>query len=222
MIIIFKVRYVYQALMDKLYCVLITTKTSNILEDLETLRLFVRVINEYTTTNKSHSDEQAILDNAFTLIFAFDEIVALGYRENVNMTQVRTFIEMDSNEERVFEAVRKTQEREAKQKMREKAKELSKLQRTQQNERKMMSGIGGGTSNISSNTGISSLSTFENSYEKNKTVTTSSMQKPKVFLWKISEFFFTKFIFLGPIKSAKIGQQKSEYFWSTAGRTIID
>ncbi|RWS09780.1 coatomer subunit delta-like protein [Dinothrombium tinctorium] len=78
------------------------------------------------------SDEQQILDNAFTLIFAFDEIVALGYRESVNMSQVRTFIEMDSHEERVYVAVRQTQEREAKQKMREKAKELSKLQRTQQ------------------------------------------------------------------------------------------
>jgi len=134
------VRYVYQALMDKLYCVLITTKTSNILEDLETLRLFVRVINEYTAVpNKSSSDEQAILDNAFTLIFAFDEIVALGYRESVNMSQVRTFIEMDSHEERVYVAVRQTQERDAKQKMREKAKELSKLQRTQQ--------LGGGNRN---------------------------------------------------------------------------
>ena len=124
------VRYVYQALMDKLYVVLITTKTSNILEDLETLRLFARVINEYTTQSKHSSDEQAVLDNAFTLLFAFDEIVALGYRENVNMGQVRTFIEMDSHDERIYEAVRKTQERDAKNKMREKAKELSKLQRT--------------------------------------------------------------------------------------------
>jgi hypothetical protein len=42
-------------------------------------RLFVRVINEYTSTpTKGSSDEQAINDNAFTLIFAFDEIVALG------------------------------------------------------------------------------------------------------------------------------------------------
>ena len=51
--------------------------------------------------------EQDVSQNAFDLIFAFDEIVALGYRENVNMAQVRTFTEMDSHEERIFEAMRK-------------------------------------------------------------------------------------------------------------------
>ncbi|XP_031549783.1 coatomer subunit delta-like [Actinia tenebrosa] len=113
------VRYVYQPL-EKLYMLLITTKHSNILEDLETLRLFSRVIPEYCRA----MEESEIVENAFSLIFAFDEIVALGYRENVNLAQIRTFTEMDSHEEKVFQAVRQTQEREAKEEMKKKAKEL--------------------------------------------------------------------------------------------------
>lgn len=51
-------------------------------------------------------EEAEIADNAFNLIFAFDEIVALGYRESVNLAQIRTFVEMDSHEEKVYQAVR--------------------------------------------------------------------------------------------------------------------
>lgn len=51
-------------------------------------------------------EEGEISDHCFDLIFAFDEIVALGYRENVNLAQIRTFTEMDSHEEKVFRAVR--------------------------------------------------------------------------------------------------------------------
>lgn len=51
-------------------------------------------------------DENEIIENAFNLIFAFDEIVALGYRESVNLSQIRTFVEMDSHEEKVYQAVR--------------------------------------------------------------------------------------------------------------------
>ena len=64
--------------------------------------LFAFQIPEYC-----HSmDEAEILDNSFNLIFAFDEIVALGYRESVNLAQIRTFVEMDSHEEKVYQAVR--------------------------------------------------------------------------------------------------------------------
>ena len=93
-------------------------------------------------------EESEILDNSFNLIFAFDEIVALGYRESVNLAQVRTYVEMDSHEEKVFNAVRETQMREAKNKMREKAKELQrqKLESQKRGGKPMssMGGMGGG------------------------------------------------------------------------------
>lgn len=89
-------------------------------------------------------DEKDISENAFNLIFAFDEIVALGYRESVNLAQIKTFVEMDSHEEKVYLAVRKTQEREAKQKMREKAKELQR-QRLEATKRGISLGRSGGS-----------------------------------------------------------------------------
>ena len=46
---------------------------------------FFRVIPEYSRT----MEESDILENAFQIIFAFDEIVALGYRESVNLAQIR-------------------------------------------------------------------------------------------------------------------------------------
>lgn len=153
------VRYVYQPL-EKLFMLLITTKASNILEDLETLRLFSRVIPEYCRS----MEESEIADHAFNLIFAFDEIVALGYRESVNLAQIRTFVEMDSHEEKVYQAVRQTQEREAKNKMREKAKELQR-QRMEAGKRGgggggFMKGGAGGGFGISSSGGFGSSSGF--------------------------------------------------------------
>ncbi|XP_060768329.1 archain 1a [Neoarius graeffei] len=138
------VRYVYQPL-EKLYMVLVTTKNSNILEDLETLRLFSRVIPEYCRV----LEEGEISEHCFDLIFAFDEIVALGYRENVNLAQIRTFTEMDSHEEKVFRAVRETQEREAKAEMRRKAKELQQARRDAERGKKSP-GFGGFGSSSSS------------------------------------------------------------------------
>ncbi|XP_065055844.1 coatomer subunit delta-like [Rhopilema esculentum] len=140
------VRYVYQPL-DKLFMLLITTKASNILEDLETLRLFSRVVPEYCKI----LEETEILENSFQLLFAFDEIVALGYRENVNLAQIRTFIEMDSHEERVINAVRRTQEIEVKEQMKRKAKELQRAAAGRGKTSTLLSGFGSMSSSMSRN-----------------------------------------------------------------------
>lgn len=105
-------------------------------------------------------DEKDISENAFNLIFAFDEIVALGYRESVNLAQIKTFVEMDSHEEKVYLAVRKTQEREAKQKMREKAKELQR-QRLEATKRGVSLGRGSGGGGSSFGSSLSSISRGE-------------------------------------------------------------
>jgi hypothetical protein len=94
------VRFVYQPL-DELYMVLITNKQSNILQDIDSLHLFAQVV---TSTCKS-LDEREILRNAFELISAFDELVTLGYRENLTISQIKTFLEMESHEERIQEII---------------------------------------------------------------------------------------------------------------------
>lgn len=58
------------------------------------------------------------------MIAAFDEVVVLGYRESVNLAQIRTFTEMDSQEERIFNQIQIAQQRVAKNNMLEKAKEM--------------------------------------------------------------------------------------------------
>lgn len=94
------VRYVYQPLED-LYMILITNKNSNILQDIETLHLFARVVSDICRS----LDERDILRNSFELLGAFDEIVSLGYRENVNLMQIRSILEMESHEEKIQEII---------------------------------------------------------------------------------------------------------------------
>ena len=94
------VRYVYQPL-DELYMLLITNRQSNILQDIDSLHLFAQVV---TSICKS-LDEREILRNAYELLSAFDELVILGYRENLSLTQTKAFLEMESHEERIQEII---------------------------------------------------------------------------------------------------------------------
>lgn len=73
------------------------------MQDIESLHLFARVVTDLCRS----CDETHILRNAFELLCAFDEIISVGYRENVNLSQVKSSIEMESHEERIQEIIAK-------------------------------------------------------------------------------------------------------------------
>ncbi|MCO5598763.1 hypothetical protein L7F22_052862 [Adiantum nelumboides] len=118
------VRYVYQPLED-LYMILITNKSSNILQDIDTLHLFARTVSDMCRS----LDEREVLRNSFELLGAFDEIVSLGYRENVGLTQIKTFLEMESHEEKIQEIIERNKEMEAKEELKRRAKQLEMQRR---------------------------------------------------------------------------------------------
>ncbi|KAF2423809.1 hypothetical protein EJ08DRAFT_652565 [Tothia fuscella] len=113
------VRYVWQPL-DELYLVLITNLGSNILQDIDSLHLYAQVVSSICKS----LDEREILKNAFELLSAFDELVTLGYRDNLTLSQIKTFLEMESHEERIQEIIARNKELEATEERKRKAKQL--------------------------------------------------------------------------------------------------
>lgn len=133
------VRYVYQPLESGLYLLLITTKSSNIVEDLGTLRLLAKVVPDVA----GGLSEGGITSNAFELIFAFDEVLtAGGYREDISVSTIRTNLEMDSHEEKIAVMMEEKKKEDARKAMEEKATEIKKRQ--MENFKANMMGEGGG------------------------------------------------------------------------------
>uniref|UniRef100_A0A0E0FVD0 Coatomer subunit delta n=1 Tax=Oryza nivara TaxID=4536 RepID=A0A0E0FVD0_ORYNI len=115
------VRYVYQPI-EALYLLLITNKQSNILEDLDTLRLLSKLIPEYAPS----LDEEGVCKAAFELLFAFIEAISLGNKENVTVAQVKQYCEMESHEEKLHKLVMQSKINETKDVMRRKVTEIEK------------------------------------------------------------------------------------------------
>ncbi|ORX57350.1 clathrin adaptor, mu subunit [Piromyces finnis] len=152
------VRYVYQPL-EELFMVLITNKNSNILQDIETLNLFVRAISDYCHNINTHEIEEM----AFELSSVFDEIVNLGYREYVSIQQLRTISEMESHEEKLAAEIEKNKEKEAKELLNRKAKSLEMQRKEMQ--KKMASGgmgMGYGSGGFGNNGGYGNSSGYGN------------------------------------------------------------
>jgi hypothetical protein len=133
------VRYVYQPL-DELYMVLVTNLQSNILQDINSLHLFAQVVSSICKS----LDEREILKNAFELLTAFDEIVTLGYRENLTMSQIKTFLDMESHEERIQEIIARNKELEASEERKRRAKQLEMQRKEMSRSQRAGGGMGGG------------------------------------------------------------------------------
>jgi len=91
------IRYIYLPL-ETMYLVLITNKNSNIIEDLETIRLVHKTVNDICTHGVS---ESAVQKNAFDILLAFDDVISFGYRESVTLNQIQNALAMDSSDEKL-------------------------------------------------------------------------------------------------------------------------
>lgn len=135
------VRYVYQTLENNLYLLLITTKASNIVEDLGTLRLLAKVVPDVAGGMQEHIINEA----AFDIIFAFDEVLtAGGYKEEATLSSIRTNLIMDSHEEKIHMALKQSKEDAAKAEMQNKAKKLQEQKMAQMRQNFVTGQTGGG------------------------------------------------------------------------------
>lgn len=96
-------RFLFQSL-DQYFLVIITSKASNLLQDLETLRLVSRILNNQCP----QYEEASFIRNFSSIIFAFDEIISIGGdRESITVPQVLSNLLMESAEEALQELIEK-------------------------------------------------------------------------------------------------------------------
>ena len=72
-------------------------------------------------------DEEGVCKTAFELIFAFDEAISLGNKENVTVQQVKQYCEMESHEEKAHKLMMQSKINETRDVMKKKASELDKM-----------------------------------------------------------------------------------------------
>lgn len=147
-----KARFIFIPI-NTFFLILITSRNSNIIEDTEILKLIYRLIQDVCGVINADS----IVHNAYTIMIGMDDIVGLGYRNSVNILQVKQYMQMESMEEKEYLRRKNEQEQKVKREMHEKSKEFDKLRR----EKKFM------TDSISS-------SSFDPQYEQKQ----ASLSKP--------------------------------------------
>jgi hypothetical protein len=116
------VRYVHQPI-GALQLVLVTNRSSNILEDIETMRLMAKVMQDCCQVQVN---EELVLKNALEIVFAFDEVISFGHRDSVTMSQIKSYTEMDSHEEKHHRMIEQGKINATRQEARKRQAEISK------------------------------------------------------------------------------------------------
>ena len=74
--------------------------------------------------------EDRVSDKAFELVFAFDEVITTGgYRESINLQQIKTNVEMDSHEEKLALMIKQSKMDSAKDQAARQARAIKERQR---------------------------------------------------------------------------------------------
>ena len=117
-----KARYVFLPL-ESLFIVLISNKSSNIIEDMEVLKLVYRLLQDLCQGGIS---DTSILQNSIDIVLGIDDIVSLGYRESISLNQIQQCLKMDSQEEKAFLQLQRQRDNEAKENFKKKMKDYEK------------------------------------------------------------------------------------------------
>lgn len=114
------VRFIYQEI-GELYIVLVVSRDSNIVEDLAAVSLLTDVTGQVA----SKFDEDSVLSHGLDLVFAYDECVFDGFRQNITSADVARFLRMESQAEKQANQIRAEKEARAADEMRRKLQKLS-------------------------------------------------------------------------------------------------
>ena len=117
-------RYIFIPI-ENLYLVTITTINSNVIEDIEILKLAYRLFQDICGTVNSSN----IIKNAYELVLGLDDIVTNGNREGTSLAQIKQLIAMESLEEKEYKKQLEEKEKQVKKLMQERMKEIEKQKR---------------------------------------------------------------------------------------------
>jgi len=160
------------------YIILITSKDSNIIEDMEVLKLSHRFISD---TCQGKVNDTNIIQNAFTIALGLDDILSHGMFDGVNLSLIKQFLTMDSADEKEYKKLQLQKEKAAQEQLNIRMREL---ERERQNRTFNSDAIGSdtitlGSSILSSNNQGSSTNITTVNEEQKEEDTKSKKDKVK-------------------------------------------